>query len=568
MVKTHGCIQARSPIIYLDIVKNNLVTFITKLHGVKFFAQESCEITLNLSNQELSAKTTAVTLSPDGNLLAFANKNIIYIVSVTSHKITKKINTNSTYINLLIFDASSKYIISGDRDGRVIQYKHNSNSAIARLCSFPYLQSRKREKQDTVSAFAHFENFIACSGYNGNIIVTNIFSRTNKTIITSTKVRSHVISFIDTQTLISADIDGVVHILSLADKRIHHKINTTFRDICNINFTKNPQYILVNGHNNYISLLDIQNFKVINHKYLQFQEDIDHVKILNNRLYIAFKNATIQTMELPNESLLDTLVNNNALEDACKLIQSSPTLQGSLAHQKVEQYYKKSFSQAVNAITNNQKELAKKLISPFTTIPSKKDEINNLFKSFEHFNRFQALIYEKKYALAYAMAAKYPAFTYTNQYNTMEKAWKKSFADAQRQMILGRDDIAKAILSEYMTVTSKQALIKFILQHSKTFLDFLKAIEHKEYKKIYEIIKKSEVFKQIPNFITLNNEIEKDIVTLQNHIQMGDTRSATKCLLKLKPIPHLNEQLQQYSHQCNAMIQLKKAYRENYKITC
>jgi len=166
------------------------------------------------------------------------------------------------------------------------------------------------------------------------------------------------------------------------------------------------------------------------------------------------------------------------------------------------------------------------------------------------------------------MSTKYPAFQYTTQYKKMEKAWQETFADAQRQMILGQDEVAKGILNQYMTTITKRSLIKFVLNHNKEFLEFLKAIEKKEYKKVYQFTKQNKLFKQVPSFNTMEEEIKQHLSLAKELIFKSNLQEAHKLLEHFETIPHLKEEVELLFTQCKYLQQLQIAYRENNFLEC
>lgn len=568
MLEFNECLKARSAVTHLQIVDNNLLVT-TKIHGMKVIDFDTCNTKINLSNRHLNSDTNAVAISPNGKLLAFANKSVLYVIDITTHKTLQTIQTQSSSITKLIFDASSKYIISGDTNGRVLQYKYNSSLSLARLCSFPcQIPIRKQFHKNFVSALAMYENLIASSGFGGGTIVIDMYSRATKRVIKETKIHSNALVFLDKERLLNADVHGDIHLISLTNRTEYRKISTNLKNIQQVVLTQENQYALLLSEKNSIALVDLVNFKLLEKQYLSFESTILKMAIHKSQLIVALSNLQIITLELADKKKLNSFILHNSIDKAYKLVETFPMLENTYEHHKLEQLYQNAFSKAVDAIINNKKEFALQTINSFKNVQSKKHEIETLFVSFKNYNRFQALVLEKKYALAYAMASKYPAFTYTPPYKKMESIWKKSFADAQRQIVQGRADVAKAILSEYATTTIKRPLIKFVLNHNQTFLKFLKAIERKEFQKVYSLVKENEIFAQIPNYIKLNKELNRQIDDARESIKIGKLDNANKHLHMLQNIPHFSNEIILLQKESLAMAELQKAYKERNFSRC
>jgi hypothetical protein len=208
--------------------------------------------------------------------------------------------------------------------------------------------------------------------------------------------------------------------------------------------------------------------------------------------------------------MLSSLILHNSLDAAYELIAKEPMLQETPEHKSLEQMYNKAYLGAVNALINQNKELANQLMLIYRDIEVKQESVKLLFKSFENYNRFKTLYLEKKYALAYAMSIKFPALKMTNQYNSMEIKWKETFTNAQRHILIGKPDYAKALFKEYMTVIAKRPIIQLILKHNELFIEFLRALDKKDFKKVNEIARKNILFTQMPIYETLESDIKKN----------------------------------------------------------
>ena len=570
MLKINHCLTTRSQITELQATDNNTIVYSTIFHGTKVLNPNRCETNFNVSNKYLNSKTTATTFSPDGKFIAFANKNVIYVLYISTHKIIKTIVTREI-ITILMFDNSSTYIICGTKQGRVLQYRYNNSSSLSRLCSFPIERTNKKLffKNNFVSAFAIDKNLIASAGYGGSIVIVNILSRANNIIITNSNSRIDALCFIDNCTLISGNKDGIINIISFKTTKLVKKIVTPFSKIKQIILMPNPRYILVSSQSNSLAIIDIEKYKIVDHQYLVFEAKINKITLSKDgQLLVALENQELVHIEIPTIQQLTNFIEQEELNKAFELIANSPMLQNSEAHKKLEKKYHKLYLQAVEALTYNNMTLATKLLSPLKDNHYKQKEIDSLFKAFEHFPKFNILFLEKKYPLCYAMSTKYPAFIYTPQYKKMELIWKETFANAQRQMILKRDDLAAGILQEHMTTTAKRPLIKFILNHTHEFLQFLKAIEKKEFHTINKIVTKNKIFSQIPNYLTLTNEIEENIIKVKKHIYKGEVNFAIELIKELIHIPQVQDRVEALHYQNKNMIVLIKAYKNNNFILC
>jgi len=223
MIEIQEYFNAGSKITQLQKLDNNLIAFNTKLHGITIFSHEKHTTKINFTNKYLNFETTALCFSSNSKLLAFANKTIIYVIHTSTNELINTIHTDDD-IELITFDLYSNYIITGSKDGRVMQYKHNDNSPLARLCSFPYDRTKPFKKQQNfVSVFASYKNKLAVSGYGGAIFIIDLYSQANKDVIAHEKNHITALCFLNENTLISGDINGTIQILNIKEKKYTKK---------------------------------------------------------------------------------------------------------------------------------------------------------------------------------------------------------------------------------------------------------------------------------------------------------------------------------------------------------
>jgi len=565
------CFKARSRVTALNVSNNELVAYTTRHHGVKIFSSLECSVKKNISIELLSYQTTAVCISKDSKLLAFCNANNIYVFDLASKILLHTIRTTSKKIELISFTPDSTYLITGDSEGRVLQYRYDGKSKLSRLCSFGYSTSKLSCKAINryVSCFAFYNEYIACSGYGGVITILKMNSHTNKFNIAASKVRINVLRFLDAQRLISANADGLLQIHSLKKYQQTKKIDTPFININEILLMPNRDFVLVSGESNKLILVNTKTAKVVSTNYLEFKEEIQTIALThdNNLLVVLVDNQFLK-VELPSVEDIKSHLLYSTIDEALIMIDNEPMLQGTREHKRVEVMYEKLYAQAINALVNADKREAKSIIEMFENVESKRDEIGTILRDFEYYPRFKILFLDKKYALAYAMAQKHPALTHTRQYKKMEEIFKETFTFAQKQILIGREDIAKEILSVYANVLSKKPILNLVLKQNREFIEFLQAIELKNYTLIEKLIKKNEIFTQIPTYKLLKQNQAKILQDTSESIIKGDLLKAKSLLKTVVSTPDTQEEIELLHKKCQLTEKLYNAYAKNDFTEC
>ena len=566
MLTLQECLKTRSSITAISPLNDGLVAFSTQLHGAKIFSYKDCNVTKNLSIDLLGHKTTAVAISKEYKLLAFANETVLYILNLENKTVIQTIRTNDGTIGILSFVENSPYIIAGTNQGRVIKCRYDGRSQLSRLCSFPYLSKNRKiqVKNNYVSAFAFHGNLMASSGYGGAITLLKMNSLANKSTIETSKTRMNALCFLNTKTLISGNVDGVIQIHTLNKNKVPKNISTSFTNIKHILIMPNPRYVMVSADSNKLILIDIELAKVASNVYLSFSHKVKHIMLsLESTLIVALENNELLKIELPNAQHIKSFILHNALDKAFKLVEKDPMLQGTREHKRLEVLYEKHYAQAVTALINSNQKEAQKLIETFGSVASKKDDINSIFKAFENYSRFKTLYLEKKYALCYAMGEKHPALKRTQQFSKMEERFKEAFSFAQKQILIGREDVAKEILSPYATVLVKKPIIKLVLNQNKDFLEFLKAIQNREYPLIEKLLSKNEIFAQIPTYTALKLSAQNSLEEIEKLINASELQSAVQKIKELQNIPSIRDELKELYTRCKVVKTLLQSYNES-----
>lgn len=565
----NDCQQARSEITAFTKFNDNSFAYSTKYHGAKIIKKEECHVELSYKNKNLNFNSTAVCFSSDAKFIAYATKTHLYIANISNKEVVKSVILDNYNITILSFDLSSKYIVAGNNEGRVLLFKYNSNSQLARLCSFPYLRPKTKVKKNFVSAITFYRNLLAVSGYGGAIFIIDIYSGANKSVLLHGTSRKNALYFLNENSIISGDNDGNLQLISIPNNSVIKNINLPFRKTKQIISIPNTRYLIVHANTNTMIIVDSKDYKIIHSNYIEFEDDIYAIEALDSKtLVVSLRNQRILYVELPSREMLSSLILHNSLDAAYELIAKEPMLKETPEHKSLEQMYNEAYLSAVNALINQNKELANQLMLIYRDINTKKESVNLLFKSFENYNRFKTLYLEKKYALAYAMSTKFPALKMTSQYDSMERKWKETFTNAQRHILIGKPDYAKALFKEYMTVITKRPIIQLILKHNELFIDFLRALDKKDFKRVNEIARKNILFTQMPIYETLESDIKKSLTGIEAYIKKNKIKLAKKKLAKIEGTPGFTQQVERLYSMCDEMIKLQSFYASNDFYSC
>jgi uncharacterized protein Veg len=545
------------------------VFFCTLHHGIILFDIKEYKLHKVFQHKDLDENTLAMAFSKNGKRVAFSTKKYLYVVDLASGEVLKKIDTQTKHIIKLSFDNSSKYIVAGTKDARVMLYRYNSNLHIARLFSFGYKQQSNKFRNHFISSMAYYKNLIGVAGHGGIIFVVDIYSQANKYILFHNTFLKTALHFIDADTILCGDSNGDLQFISIEKNKVLKTIHLDEKKIVQIKQIPDTRYLIVHAGSKKIYVIDAKEKTVLHSKYVKFEDRVEFAEVLDaDNLIVSLNTNKMLHIELPSVKRLKSLILHNSIDAAFNLVEQEPMLIGTDEHKKLEKIYTNSYNKALDALMRGDETLAKNIMSIYMGVESKKDSIKLLFKAFENYNRFNILYLDKKYSICYAMSEKYPPLRMTKEHQKMEKKWKETFTTAQKYIKGNRINHAKNIFHEFIPVQAKRHIIHLMLMHNNSFIEFIKAVNDRNFKVINRISQQNKLFLQMPIFETLQDEVRASIKNIKSLIEKNKIGLAKENLKKIEDMPNFNKEVEELYSMCEDVEELQNAYDESDFFRC
>ena len=536
-------------------LNNNILALVTTLNKILFYSED--RLIKEIYHPYLDFDISYIIFSKDSNLMAFYEQDNVHIINTTSEQLIQTIKLESETIEFIAFDLESKYLFISTIN-RYYKYKYSHNYALTKESFF---------KSSTVNVVSVGEMNIAMGCEDGNLYIKSFNSKLNDKIIKNNSSKINSIYYFDNLTILTGDDKGDIYINYLNDKV--KKIETGFTKIRQIVRLPESNYIFVVGDSNYLSIYDVNSFKLISSKYIGFESNIDTIAIIDRyNFFVLLKNGHLKRVTLENLSHLNYLIVNNLLDKAFRIIEEDSILKDSDEYKKIETLYSNIHNQAIKYLVENHKNKALELLEPFKDLESKKQKIKQLFKAFDYYERFKILVIQKKYLIAYSITNKFVDLQQTPEYEEIENRFKYLFKVAQQMIISGNIMRAKLILDEFMTVIQKRYIIKLLLNNNDEFIKLLKAIESEDFKTIYKITKADKTFLKIYDYKSIENKIELIIKKIQNNIKFSNLESAYEYIERLTDIDFLKPIVSKLLSECNIMSRFQEVYDNDNFILC
>ena len=325
--------------------------------------------------------------------------------------------------------SNSLYHFIGTDDGRILQYHTKEDLFLSRIFSFKFIQtsSQALAKKNKIYALASYDELLCASGYGGEIILINIYTRAKKISLFHSKSSVSSLVFLDKNTLVASNVNGEIYIYDIPTQN-YKKYITTKTEIQGVLHLQQEGILLIYAHDNYLTLIDLKEQTLLKQKFLHLKAVVEHIKMQEKGLYITFKDQTSTTL-----SYQEILLHLTLLRD----------------------------------------EIAKKANSGYITKVKQK---NTMIVSKKKDQKPSCTLLEKAYALndfklCYEIIDKYEILD-TQLSFLLEKHWKKLLLESQEYALQGD---AKRIISsfgELLFVESRSAVVGDLLR-----LSFFQKIE-------------------------------------------------------------------------------------------
>ncbi len=213
--------------------------------------------------------------------------------------------------------SNTLYTFIGTDDGRVIQSLTHDGSFLSRLFSFKSIQtsSKTLHKKYKIYALAQDDEFLCASGYGGEIILIDLYTRTKKKHYFYSKSTVSSLVFLDHNRLVASNVNGEVYLYNFLTQT-HKKFTTTKTDITTLLYLEKENLLLVYAKDNYLTLIDLELEQILEHKFSIFQDVIESVYKEEKGVCISLKDTSLIQLSYEEISLRVALLKDEIIKKA------------------------------------------------------------------------------------------------------------------------------------------------------------------------------------------------------------------------------------------------------------
>lgn len=461
----------------------------------------------------------------------------LLLIDLKHKTVTKRLELDAQSPTALAFSPDGNHFVCGTDQGRVLLWRRESDTLIARLHSFPeYSTLYVRPKTNFVSAIHFSDHEIATSGYGGSIVITDYRTQSHTRRYSPGRVPSTVLALTPT-SVIAGNQDGTVLKIDREGKLPNQRLSSHLGALRWLMTIAPFPYLLAASEQNRIVLIDVDTMKILHERYIVCDTAITSLCRDGNTLYVATADGSLLTYDLNPLSELHRLIASDAYAEAYAYCAQEPPLKASSDYRVLEGIFEEKLEKAKELLETDHIREAKALLEPFGAAKAK--EITVVLAGYANIQRLRYLFEAQKLSPFYGLIDHFPVLQSTQLFQQAEKKWSEHFSQAQKLMFTGKAKEAQAELFPYASVNAKRPLIQLLLHHPDILRFYSKAAHERNYASLSDLTQRYPILRELPSYHQLIDEAVSGIDAVTDALRECDFTRASLFLDELASLSEL-----------------------------
>jgi len=522
------------PVILIKILQNNKIVVIDNETTIRYFDRDNID---NVSGfkvkiKHIRYKADMVCVSNDGEYLATLSadckESILY--NLKTKKAVAKVNRHQGEVSCVGIDPANRYMFSCGDDGKTFAIDVKSGKLVFTL----------PVHVDTVNdiAFSANSNWVVTASYDRKISPFNL-----ATMSPRDKLKAHAAPvmkqlFISQNKFVSVDKNSTAIVWNVYSGKIIARLQGIHDDVTQLAVDGEQKFLFLSTMLGYVLLYDAQTYELLSSKYIKLSSQITALAFddKKNELIIGTESGDILFYNIyEGENKLKELLANKEFTAIQQEAEINPILAYTQIYHVISNLWETTLKKAKIALQKGDQKTAILLFKNFKNIPEKNKIIQKVMLEYAEFEKFTTLAKAGKIPLAYNLANIHPLYKESNIYKSLEKNWKKAFAQAQKYALNPKGaEQAKQVLAPYRGLSEKTKLIQELLTKGETYKRFRVALGQKDFIICFELIKQNPYLQEFPEYGVLMSYADSLYIKSQEFLNKGDTHNAIKMLRVLQ----------------------------------
>lgn len=538
-------VNFKNAIIKLKILDDGKLLVIDSKTNVRFLDINTLSIISGFKGgiSHSRFKNNVVDFSSDSSnfLVLSGSCKEALLFDAKSKKILSKIDRHQGKVSCVAIEPKDRYVFTGGDDGKSCAIDVKTKKIAFTL----------PVHVDTVNDIAFSTNgqWVATASYDKKVQIFNMTTMSQKHRLTAHADPVLKVHFLSKHRLVSIDKKNSAIIWDYHSGKVITRLEGIHDDVLNITTSSDDKFLFLGTELGYILVYELESYKLITKKYIKVTSSITALYFdkNNEQLLIGTQNGDLLFYHIyDGMGYIKEKLKVKDYEAIQKYIERNPLLEYTKMYQFITNLWDMTLKKIKLAFEAGDKQKAIKLFENFKNIPSKNTIMQNITLEYQEFDKFATLAKQGKLALSYSLALKHPIYQDSKIYKTLELAWKKTFALAQKYVMDPKHaDKAREILAPYRGITQKTKLIQDLLTKNEVYKRFRIAVGQKDFVIAFELIKLNPFLKEFSDYDALMNYADTLYINSQKLLQAGDSHSAIKILRILVDFSHFADEVKE-----------------------
>jgi len=536
---------------YVCIVDENNTVRIFDVNGFKLADGFKIKLPKN------SPLENSVDISENGTYLAIGvrGKQKTTVWSLKNKKLLYTLGWHKGDVLSVSFDREEKYLITGGEDGRSYIWSLATGKMISSL----------PPHADYVTSVSFSKNCLwaATGSYDKSLTITNISS-----MDISYRKRAHkgavtLLRFLSRQKMISGDKNGELVVWNYAKGKVNKRLSGMVDMALDAVFNPDESYMFAICNNNKrVLLYDMYEQELLSDEFIKLMEVPCALEYIYDKdfLVIGTFDGSVYFYDLfEDERKLKEFIDKNEFEKAYELSSKNPFLKHTKTYGELEEKWNKLLILAQKKFEKGETDFAKKILTPFLKIPSKRTLVQSLFHDFSEFDKFKNAVLALKYPLAYSLVSKYPYLKKTVYYKKMEDDWRKVFNRAKELIFQkGKEDEVRELLKPFRGVTEKTPFIQTLFNEKQLYQILSQKLHKKEFADLFALIQRFPFLSDSEEYERAIRYGESLVNKAYELLKHGEYKKVLNITDILEQFPMFQEEVKDLKEKANALLEFHR----------
>jgi len=424
-------LNIKKPIILIKVLDNGTLAVVDSQTTVRYFKKEDFSVIsgFKLGVNHLRYKTNMLAISNDAEYIATISQDgkESKLYNAKTKKPIASIKRHQGEVSCIGMDNLNRYMFSCGDDGKTFALDMKSGKIVFTLPIHV----------DTVNdiAFSFNSNWVATASYDRKISLFNLSTMTPKVKLKAHSDPVMKLYFLGYDRLVSIDKKASAIIWDIHAAKVIQRLEGIHDDPTQMVSDNENKFLFIGTSLGYVLLYDLKTYALLSKKYIKLTSTITAMAFdaSTNNLIIGSEDGNLSFYNIyAGEEKLQELIRVKDFESVYYEAEGNSALLYTQSYELFEQIWIKTVKNSKIYLQKGDKKSAIALFKSFKNIPSKNKVMQNIMLEYEDFSRFSTLAKQGKLALAYSLANQHPMYKNSSLYLSLEKNWRKAFAQAQK----------------------------------------------------------------------------------------------------------------------------------------